>query len=223
MPTKNEIQQVAGRNVCNAGQDLVGSHGGRSHAGINGCLNSKFLLAPGSIIQLGYPPNRIDLVTENPAPRASFHRDSRLSSWANGVNRLRDLAEALASPRENGSTQFRRGDHDGQQTHSSHSRGSTWRCRAGAGISHGSQPDKPAVIGLIDVAGLSGGRLVEVAAAGTAARPGDSRVGHVPGDERIGRLVTCWSRAPSRPIAPALGTSAGMRTSSLRRWSSIGG
>ena len=36
---------------------------------------------------------------------------------------------------------------------------------------------------------VSGGRLVGVAVAGTAARPGDSRVGHVPGDERIGRLV----------------------------------
>ena len=39
----DEIQQVGRRNVCNAGQDLVGSHGGRRHAGVDGSLNSGFL------------------------------------------------------------------------------------------------------------------------------------------------------------------------------------
>ena len=129
--------------------------------------------------------------TENPNPRAFLR--PRFTPLFSGerCKPPSGFGRSSALPRENWSAQFRRGDHDGQQTHSSHSRGSTWRCRAGAGISHGSQPDKPAVIGLVGVTGLSGGRLVGVAvAAGTAARPGDSRVGHVPGDERIGRLVT---------------------------------
>jgi len=39
----HEIQQVEGRNLCNAGQNLVGSHGGRRHAGIDGGLNSTIL------------------------------------------------------------------------------------------------------------------------------------------------------------------------------------
>ena len=39
----DEIQQVGGRDVRNAGQNLVGSHGGRCHAGIDCCLNSTFL------------------------------------------------------------------------------------------------------------------------------------------------------------------------------------
>ena len=39
----DEIQQVGGRDVCNTGQDLVGSHGGRRHAGVDGSLNSAFL------------------------------------------------------------------------------------------------------------------------------------------------------------------------------------
>ena len=36
----DEIQQVGGRDVCNTGQDLVGSHGGRRHAGVYGSLDS---------------------------------------------------------------------------------------------------------------------------------------------------------------------------------------
>ncbi len=39
----DEIQQVGGRDVCDAGQDLVGSHGGRCHAGIDGSPNFTFL------------------------------------------------------------------------------------------------------------------------------------------------------------------------------------
>jgi hypothetical protein len=37
------MQQFRGRDVCTAGQNLVGSHGGRHDAGIGGCLNSAFL------------------------------------------------------------------------------------------------------------------------------------------------------------------------------------
>jgi hypothetical protein len=38
----DEIQQVAGRDVCNAGQNLVGSHGGRRHPGIAGSPKRSF-------------------------------------------------------------------------------------------------------------------------------------------------------------------------------------
>ena len=38
----DEIQQVAGRDVCNAGQNLVGSHGGRRYAGIDGSPKRSF-------------------------------------------------------------------------------------------------------------------------------------------------------------------------------------
>ncbi len=34
---------ASGRDVCNAGQNLVGSHGGRRHAGVDGFPNSGFL------------------------------------------------------------------------------------------------------------------------------------------------------------------------------------
>ncbi len=37
----DEFRQVGGREVCNAGQYLVGSHGGRCHAGIDGCPNRR--------------------------------------------------------------------------------------------------------------------------------------------------------------------------------------
>jgi hypothetical protein len=36
-------QRLGGRDVCNAGQNLVGSHGGRRYAGVDGSLNSGFL------------------------------------------------------------------------------------------------------------------------------------------------------------------------------------
>src|SRR5271157_1547363 len=39
----DEIQQVGRRDVCNAGQNLVGSRGGRRHAVVDGSLNSGFL------------------------------------------------------------------------------------------------------------------------------------------------------------------------------------
>jgi len=39
----DEIQHVEGRDIGKPGQDLVGSDGGRLHAGIDGCLNSTFL------------------------------------------------------------------------------------------------------------------------------------------------------------------------------------
>src|SRR5208282_1951837 len=35
----DEFHQVGGRDVRNAGQNLVGSHGSRRHAGIDGCPN----------------------------------------------------------------------------------------------------------------------------------------------------------------------------------------
>ena len=38
-----EIQQVGGRDLRNTGQNLVGSHGGRCHAGIDGSPNFTFL------------------------------------------------------------------------------------------------------------------------------------------------------------------------------------
>ena len=39
----DEIQQVGGRDVGDAGQDLVGGDGGRLDAGIDGCPNCTFL------------------------------------------------------------------------------------------------------------------------------------------------------------------------------------
>jgi hypothetical protein len=68
----DEIQQVAGRDVCNAGQNLVGSHGGRRDAGVDGSLNSGFSLLERNRFAVG--KTAISLVSPRPQQLAPSGR-----------------------------------------------------------------------------------------------------------------------------------------------------
>ena len=71
--------------------------------------------------------------------------------------------------------------------------GSVQRCRDGDGAAHGDRTAWPTAFGLTGDNSPGGRRIVgNMVADGAFARPGHSRVGHFPGNERVGRLITRW-------------------------------
>ena len=114
-------------------------------------------------------------------------------SWGERRNRIRHSAGARAPRNVAISAPLEGGDHHGQQTHSNHPHGSDRGCWHGDGVPHGSRLAGPSAFELAGGDSRGERRIVGVIVAGRAsAGHGHSRVGHVSGNERVGRLVTRW-------------------------------